>query len=270
MANLKLSCEFFPPKTEKGRNTLLDTATRLRSLDPVFWSMTHGAGGSDGARTLDAVRTLSAASDVPVAAHVTCVGKSVRDIDTFARSLLADGITRIVALRGDPPKTGAAGPASNPNGYPHASDLIAGLKRIADFDISAAAFPEGHPETAGIAADIVNLKRKETAGASRAITQFFFDTRAFLRYRDAAARAGVSIEIVPGIFPIAGIESLLRFAETCGATVPGWVVEAFSGYEDDAAACHEIAVDIAARQLSQLRAQTAFPPSISTPSTKPA
>ncbi len=253
MSKPDLSFEFFPPKTERGAATLLETVRRLEELTPRFASVTYGAGGSEREPTLTAIRAVRAASSISVASHLTCVGQPAAEVDRVARALWAEGIDRIVALRGDPPRKGALGAVPHPNGYRHASDLVRRLKRIADFEISVAAFPEGHPESDGPAADIENLKRKADAGADRAITQFFFDTDAFLRYRDAAARAGAGIEIVPGILPIQNIHTLLSFSADCGAPVPGWVVDAFRGIDGDAGAAHKVARDIAVKQVDALR-----------------
>ena len=253
MPKTDLSFEYFPPKTERGSGTLLETVGRLDALDPRFVSVTYGAGGSEREPTLNAIRAIRSASATRVASHLTCVGQSAAAVDRVARALWAEGIGKIVALRGDPPQKGAAGVVLHPNGYRHAADLVAGLKRIADFEISVAAFPEGHPESDGPAADIENLKRKVDAGADRAITQFFFDTEAFLRYRDAAAKAGIGIEIVPGILPIQNIHTLLSFSEDCGAHVPGWLVDAFDGTAGDGEAAHKVARDIAACQVDALR-----------------
>jgi len=253
MSKPELSFEYFPPKTERGSGTLLETVNRLDALDPRFVSVTYGAGGSEREPTLNTIRAIKSGSATRIASHLTCVGQSAAAVDRVARALWAEGIDKIVALRGDPPQKGATGAVLHPNGYRHAAELVAGLKRIADFEISVGAFPEGHPESDGPQADIENLKRKVDAGADRAITQFFFDTGVFLRYRDTAAAAGIGIEIVPGILPIQNIHTLLNFSADCGAHVPDWVVRSFDGLDGDAKASHAAARDIAARQVDELR-----------------
>lgn len=225
-SSLELSFEFFPPKSEKARKGMLDTAAALKPLSPGFCSVTYGAGGSNQTGTLQSALDIARASGSASAAHLTCVGASRDEVDAVAGTFLASGVRRIVALRGDP--QGNAGRyEAHPAGYQNAADLVAGLLRVADFDISVAAYPEKHPESPTVAADLDNLKAKLDAGANRAITQFFFDPEAYLSFRDKAAARGIWKTIVPGILPIRNIEQVVQFAARCGAKVPDGTITAF-------------------------------------------
>lgn len=253
-----VSFEFFPPKTEKMEQSLWQAVTRLAPLKPAFVSVTYGAGGSTRERTHATVRRIQSETGIPAAAHLTCVGAGRDEIDAVARHYWEAGIRHIVALRGDPPEAegGVAGKyAPHPQGYAYAVDLVAGLKRAADFEISVAAYPETHPEAPSAAADLDNLKRKVDAGASRAISQFFFDNGAFLRFRDRCAAAGIKAPIVPGILPITNFARAVEFAGRCGAAVPSELSDAFDGLDRDPETRQLIAAHVAVEQCRGLLAE---------------
>ena len=214
-----VSFEFFPPNTEKMQQTLWQSIERLAVLQPRFVSVTYGADGSTRERTHSAVARILTETSLTAAPHLTCIGAARGEIDDIARNYWDMGVRHLVALRGDMPK-GVSNYVPASGGYAYASDLVAGLKKVADFDISVAAYPEVHPEAASAQDDLDNLRRKLDAGASRAITQFFFDVDRYLRFRDRCAAAGIDSVIVPGILPITRFPQLQRFAEQCGATVP--------------------------------------------------
>jgi methylenetetrahydrofolate reductase (NADPH) len=216
--------------------------------------VTYGADGSTRERTHDAVERIVRETDLTAAPHLTCIGASRGEIDDVAREYWDMGIRHLVALRGDPPQD-SDGYVPHPDGYAYAADLVAGLKKVADFDISVAAYPEVHPEAPNALFDLENLKRKLDAGANRAITQFFFDVDVFLRFRDLAATAGIESPIVPGILPITRFPQLQRFAEQCGASLPQWLHERFAGLDDDAETCQMIAANIAIEQARKLQAE---------------
>ena len=251
---VEVSFEFFPPNSEKMQKILRESVQRLSVLNPRFVSVTYGADGSTRERTHDAVARIASETGLTAAPHLTCVGASRGEIDDIARAYWDTGIRHLVALRGDPPKDDA-GFKPHPDGYAYAADLVAGLKTVADFDISVAAYPEVHPEACDAAFDLDNLKRKLDAGASRAITQFFFGTELFLRFRDRCAKAGIESSIVPGILPITRFPQLKRFAEQCGAGVPDWLVERFDGLDDDAETRRMIAASVAIEQVRALQAE---------------
>jgi len=251
-SNVEVSFEFFPPHSEKMEETLWNSVQRLKHLAPRFVSVTYGADGSTRERTHAAVERIVAETDLTAAPHLTCVGASCGEIDEIARDYWDMGIRHLVALRGDPPRD-AAGYTPHPDGYAYAADLVAGLRKVADFDISVAAYPESHPEAPSLAFDLENLKRKLDAGATRAITQFFFDVDVFLRFRDRAAAAGIDSPIVPGILPITRFPQLQRFAEQCGATVPEWLQERFAGLDNDADTLKLIAASVAIEQVRKLQ-----------------
>jgi methylenetetrahydrofolate reductase (NADPH) len=252
--NVEVSFEFFPPQTEKMEETLWKSVQRLKGLSPHFVSVTYGADGSTRERTHSAVRRIVTETDLTAAPHLTCIGATRGEIDDIARQYWDMGIRHLVALRGDPPKE-TNGYAPCPDGYAYAADLVEGLKKVADFDISVAAYPEVHPEAPNPLFDLDNLKRKLDAGASRAITQFFFDTDVFLRFRDLTAAAGVETAIVPGILPITRFPQLTRFAEQCGASVPNWLQHRFDGLDDDAETRQMIAASVAIEQVHRLQAE---------------
>jgi len=251
-ASTRVTFEFFPPKSEEMEKTLWQSIERLAVLEPRFVSVTYGADGSTRERTHAAVARILAETDLTAAPHLTCVGAPRGEIDDIARRYWDIGVRHLVALRGDPPK-GETGYRPHPDGYAFAAELVAGLKRVADFDISVAAYPEVHPEARDAAFDLDNLKRKIDAGASRAITQFFFDVDVYLRFRDRCAAAGIESVIVPGILPITRFPQLQRFAEQCGATVPPWLSERFDGLDDDPETRQMIAASVAIEQVRALQ-----------------
>lgn len=250
---IDVSFEFFPPNTEKMEAQLWAAIERLAPLGPRFVSVTYGAGGSTRARTHATVERIRRETDLEPAAHLTCVGASRAEVDEVARRYHAAGIHHIVALRGDPPE-GETHYQPHPDGYAHAADLVAGLTRIADFEISVAAYPEIHPEALNAAADLDNLKRKIDAGASRAITQFFFDSADYLRFIDKARAEGITVPIVPGILPVTNFRTVARFAAACGASIPAWLANQFAGLDDDPATRKLVAASVAAEQCRTLQA----------------
>ncbi len=248
----KVSFEFFPPKNLETEAKLWLAVTRLVKLKPEFVSVTYGAGGSTRERTHETLRRLLKETDLTPAAHLTCVGASRAEIDEIARDYWEMGVRHIVALRGDMPGGGAYQP--HPDGYAQASDLVTGLRKIADFEISVAAYPEKHPESSSIDNDIIYLKQKIDAGANRAITQFFFDVDVFLRFRDKAQAANINVPIVPGILPVTNFAQLTRFAKSCGASVPNWLAHLFDGLDENPEFRHLIAAIVSAEQCRLLRA----------------
>jgi methylenetetrahydrofolate reductase (NADPH) len=250
--SVDVSFEFFPPHDERMEATLWNSIKRLAPLDPRFVSVTYGADGSTRERTHKAVKRIIEETSLTAAPHLTCVGATREEVDEIARDYWDMGVRHLVALRGDP-LPGEAFYSPYDDGYAYASDLVAGLKRVADFDITVAAYPEVHPEARDPLSDLDNLKRKIDAGASRAITQFFFDTDVFLRFRDLAAAAGIESAIVPGILPITRFPQLERFASRCGANVPQWLRERFAGLENDAETRQMIAASVAIDQVHTLQ-----------------
>ena len=251
--DIAVSFEFFPPKTEAMEATLWSSIQTLAPLNPRFVSVTYGAGGSTRERTHATVARLVRETDLTPAAHLTCVEASRDEIDDIARAYWEAGVRHIVALRGDPPRQGERF-APHPNGYATSTELVAGLRRIADFELSVGAYPETHPEASCPAADIENLKRKLDAGAARAITQFFFEPDTFFRFRDAAVAAGITAEIVPGILPVSNFANLARMAKTCGAAVPGWMGRLFEGLDEKPATRQLVAATVAAELCRRLYA----------------
>lgn len=249
---VQVSFEFFPPADEAMERTLWASIERLAPLAPRFVSVTYGADGSTRDRTHRVVARVLRETGLTAAPHLTCIGASRGEILDVARRYWDQGIRHIVALRGDPP-AGARGWSPRADGFAHASDLVAGLRGVGDFEVSVAAFPETHPEATSRAADLDNLQRKLDAGAARAITQFFFDTDLYLRFRDDCAARGIRAPIVPGILPITRFPQLTRFAARCGATVPDWLVERFEGLEDDPETRQMIAASVAIEQVARLR-----------------
>ena len=227
-----VSFEFFPPKTSQLEKSLWCSVERLAPLKPIFVSVTYGAGGSTREKTHKIVTQLQNKMEIPAAAHLTCVAASKAEVDMVARRYWEAGIRHIVALRGDPPG-GQGKYVAHPEGYTNASDLVRGLKKIADFEISVATHPEGHPEAKSLEADIENLKRKVDAGATRGITQFFFQPEHFLRFRDKTQKAGLSIPIIPGILPVTNFSQVRRFSKICGASIPHWLSTLFEGLDND-------------------------------------
>ena len=252
-----VSFEFFPPSDDAMGRQLWDAVRRLAPLQPKFVSVTYGADGSTRSRTHDCVLRMLRETELCVAPHLTCIGASRDEVLGIAQDYWRHGIRHLVALRGDLPGVTGQGVctpgAAAPERLTYASDLVRGLARTADFEISVAAYPEGHPESPGVDADVDNLKRKIDAGAGRAITQFFFDTDVFLRYRDRCSAAGIHINIVPGILPITRFPQLLRFADRCGASVPEWLRRRFDGLDDDAETRRMIAAHVAIEQVHRLQ-----------------
>ncbi|MBT3400514.1 MAG: methylenetetrahydrofolate reductase [NAD(P)H] [Rhodospirillaceae bacterium] len=249
---LSVSFEFFPPKTPEMEVSLWNTVCDLAPINPSFISVTYGAGGSTRERTHATVSRIVNEAGLTAAAHLTCVDATRAEIESVARDYWAAGVRHIVALRGDPPE-GETGYIPHPDGYAYAADLVAGLQTVAPFEISVAAYPETHPEAPSADFDIDNLKRKADAGAARAITQFFFDNGAFLRFRDRVAAAGIDIPLIPGIMPVGNFKSMMRFSAMCGASVPNWLAEAYDGLDDDPAGRVEVGTRIASEQCLELR-----------------
>lgn len=239
-----LSFEFFPPKTPETEAHLWRAVKQLEPLAPRFVSVTYGAGGTTRERTHATVARIRRETRLEPAAHLTCVGASRADVDAVARRYWQAGIRHVVALRGDPPAD-SGGYQPYAEGYPRAVDLVAGLKRVADFEISVAAYPEIHPEATSGQSDLDALKRKIDAGAARAITQFFFDAAAFLRFLDRARSAGITVPIVPGILPIGNFSQVKRFAALCGASIPAWLAARFEGLDEDPAGRARAAIETA-------------------------
>jgi methylenetetrahydrofolate reductase (NADPH) len=249
-----VSFEFFPPNDDAMARQLWEAVARLAPLEPKFVSVTYGADGSTRSRTHDCVMRMLRETELCVAPHLTCVGASKEEVLGIALDYWRQGVRHLVALRGDLPAAPAPAPAAAAAGFQYASELVQGLAGVAQFDLAVAAYPEGHPETRTVEADIENLKRKIDAGAKRAITQFFFDTDVYLRYRDRCAAAGMHIDIVPGILPITRFPQLLRFAERCGASVPQWLHRRFDGLDHDADTRRMIAAHVAIEQAQRLEA----------------
>lgn len=251
--DIAVSFEFFPPKTEKMAETLWESILTLAPLGPRFVSVTYGAGGSTRERTHATVERILKETELTPAAHLTCVGASRDEVDAVARDYWDLGVRHLVALRGDPPEPGARF-AAHPDGYADAAELVAGLKRVAPFDISVACYPERHPEAASAQADIEHLRRKVDAGADRAITQFFFSAERFFDFRDRVAAAGLDIEIVPGILPVTNVAQARKFAGQCGASIPDWLDALFEGLDERPAARQLVAATVAAELCGQLYA----------------
>ncbi len=250
----RVSFEFFPPRSAEMEARLWEVVQRLAPLAPRFVSVTYGAGGSTRERTHATVRRIRHETAIEPAAHLTCVAATRSEIDAVAWDYWAAGIRHIVALRGDPPAGGEAY-RPHPDGYAYASDLVAGLRRVADFEISVAAYPETHPEADSAERDLDNLKRKVDAGASRAITQYFFDVDPYLRFRDRAAHAGIAVPIVPGILPVTNYAQVKKFSASCGASIPPWMEGHFAGLDDDPDTRRLVAASIAAEQCRRLHAE---------------
>jgi methylenetetrahydrofolate reductase (NADPH) len=252
MHPVAVSFEFFPPNDVTMEKTLWESIQRLAPLSPRFVSVTYGADGSTRERTHNVVTRILRETPLTAAPHLTCVGAPRSEILDIARRYWDAGVRHIVALRGDAP-AGQAGYAPHPQGFAYAVDLVKGLKSVGDFDISVAAYPEVHPEAPSADFDLDNLRAKLDAGASRAITQFFFDTDKYLRFRDRCAAAGITAEIVPGILPITRFPQMLRFARRCGASVPEWLAHRFDGLDDDPETRRMIAASFAIEQVRRLR-----------------
>lgn len=248
----KISFEFFPPKTEEMEEKLWQAIDKLVPLAPCFVSVTYGAGGTTRERTHSTVKRILEQTSLKPAAHLTCVGASKEEIDIVARSYWDIGVRHIVALRGDPPE-GSTGYQPHPEGYAYASDLVEGLRKIGDFEISVAAYPEIHPEAKSLQEELDNLKRKVDAGSTRAITQYFFDTDIYLRFIDKARDAGITVPIVPGILPVTNYKQLVSFSSRCGTAIPSWMADLFGGLDNDPHTRNLIAAIVAVEQCRILR-----------------
>jgi methylenetetrahydrofolate reductase (NADPH) len=256
MSDPAVSFEFFPPGDEAMAQQLWQSVQRLAPLRPSFVSVTYGADGSTRTRTHEFVQRVLRETDLTVAPHLTCVGASRQEVLDIAQGYWKQGVRHLVALRGDAPAANLTAEGRyqpHPEGFAYASDLVRGLRQVGHFEMSVAAYPEGHPESGGLPAELENLKRKVDAGARRAITQFFFETDLFLRYRDRCAAAGIRANIVPGILPITRFPQLLRFAARCGASVPDWLRSRFDGLDDDPETRRMIAANVAIEQVQRLR-----------------
>lgn len=249
---IDVSFEFFPPKNDKMEASLWASVERLAPLGPEFVSVTYGAGGSTRERTHATVTRLVRETNLSPAGHLTCVGATREDVNDVIRSYWSGGIRHIVALRGDPPDGVGSRYEPHPGGYETAADLVRAIKEIADFDVSVGGYPEIHPESPSLTADLDNLKRKVDAGANRIITQFFFDNVHYLKFVERVRANGIWCPIIPGIVPIHNFKQVARFASQCGAQMPPWLARRFDGLEDDPATTHLVAAAMAAEQVMDL------------------
>ncbi|MFT6659005.1 methylenetetrahydrofolate reductase [NAD(P)H] [Maritalea sp.] len=252
LERLQLSFEFFPPKTDKMEERFWVAMDKLAPMNPRFVSVTYGAGGTTRDRTTKIVSRIEKDTGVNAAAHLTCVGASKEDVGDVIRGYQEAGISRIVALRGDPTEGVGQPFQPHPRGYKNAAELVAGIREIGDFDISVACYPEMHPQSPDWHSDIENLKRKIDAGASRAITQMFFNNSDYLRFVDRARNAGIHAPIVAGIQPIHNFTQVANFAKRCGTSVPDWLVDRFDGLENDPETHALVASAVAAEQVTEL------------------
>jgi len=257
-SKLVVSFEFSPPRTDAMAETLWNSIERLAPLQPAFMSVTYGAGGSTRQRTHETVVRIKRETGIEPAAHLTCVAATSGEIDDVARAYWDAGIRHIVALRGDAPRESGGKYVAHPGGYSNAAALVAGLKRIGDFQISVAGYPERHPDSTDDKADLDNLKRKVDAGADRCITQFFFDVEDFLRFRDRATAVGVQVPIVPGIMPVSNFAGIARMAAMCGSKVPAWLATLFDGLDDDLETRRMIAATVAGDLCRRLESEGVF------------
>ena len=249
---ITVSFEFFPPKNERMEEALWTAVRRLEPLQPGFVSVTYGAGGSTRERTHATVTRLTRETSLPPAAHLTCVSATRAEVDGVVRDYWDAGVRHIVALRGDLPAGAGAQYEPHPGGYANAAALVAGITQIGAFDISVAGYPEKHPESPSTAYDLDNLKAKVDAGASRVITQFFFDNERYLRFVEDVRAHGIWCPIVPGIVPIHNFRQVAGFAAKTGATIPSWLARRFDGLDDDPATTHLVAAAVAAEQVMDL------------------
>ncbi|WP_428672867.1 methylenetetrahydrofolate reductase [NAD(P)H] [Roseibium sp.] len=246
------SFEFFPPKSDKMAETLWNTVQRLEPLSPSMFSVTYGAGGSTRERTHRTVERILKETDLAPAAHLTCVGASTDEVDAIVKDYWDLGVRHLVALRGDPLTGIGSRYVPHENGYAYASDLVAGVKNIANFDISVSGYPEKHPESGSWQSEIDNLKRKVDAGADRIITQYFFDNDLFDDYLDRIAAAGINIPVIPGILPIHNFEQTMVFSAKCGTSIPQWLARRFAGLTNDPETRKLVGVSIACEQVMDL------------------
>ena len=254
VGRIGVSLEFFPPKTNAMLASLWKALQALLPLDPVFVSVTYGAGGTTRDRTHEVIKDIKRKTHVSPAAHLTCVGASRAKIRDIAQNYFHDGVTHIVALRGDSPERSTKF-EPYPGGYGGSVELIEGLREVADFEITAAAYPEGHPESRGMESDMEYLKRKCDAGAVRLITQFFFNNDQFFRFYERIRACGIEVPIVPGILPITNFEQIARFSASCGAVIPKTISEQFEGVPSESSDARKVALDIACEQCSGLISQ---------------
>jgi methylenetetrahydrofolate reductase (NADPH) len=249
---IRVSFEFFPPKTAEMEQSLWEAISRLAPLEPNFVSVTYGAGGSTRERTHATVKRILAETMLTPAAHLTCVAATCAEIDAVIGAYAQAGVRHIVALRGDPLAGAGEKYAPHPGGYRNAADLVAGIKRLTDLEVSVSAYPEKHPDSADVAADIDMLKAKVDAGASRAITQFFFENSLYFRYLDRVRKSGIDIPIVPGILPVQNFTQTTNFAARTGASVPKWLAHRFDGLDNDPTTRKLIAAAVTAEQVLDL------------------
>jgi methylenetetrahydrofolate reductase (NADPH) len=255
LSDLHVSFEFFPPKTEAMQQKLWASVEKLKPLAPDFVSVTYGAGGSTRGRTHETVTRIIREAALPVAAHLTCVAATKAEVDGVLKQYWAEGVRHIVALRGDPPGGPGERYIPHPGGYGNAAELAAGARRIAEFEISVGCYPEKHPDSPSAAADIEMLKKKVDAGATRGITQFFYDNEVYYRYIDRIRAAGIEIPIAPGIMPVTNFAGVRKMADTTGATIPGRLVKLFQNLDEDPATRQLIAATVAAEQCLALAEQ---------------
>ncbi|HZV83358.1 MAG TPA: methylenetetrahydrofolate reductase [NAD(P)H] [Brevundimonas sp.] len=251
----RVSFEFFPPKSDEAEANLWKAIQRLAPLNPAFVSVTYGAGGSTRERTHRTVSRILSETSLAPAAHLTCVEASRNEVDEVIRDYKASGVTHIVALRGDPPGGAGIGGAyqPRPDGYANATELAQAISRVGGFDITVGVYPERHPESPSIDHDIDVLKAKIDAGATRAVSQFFFDMDAFLRFRDRVRSAGVTIPLIPGIMPVSNFSGLVRMCGACGASIPDWLKAHFDGLDDDPETRKLLAASVAAETCARLQ-----------------
>jgi methylenetetrahydrofolate reductase (NADPH) len=249
---IRVSFEFFPPKTEEMEKNLWEAVARLAPLAPNFVSGTYGAGGSTRERTHSTVKRIIAETALLPAAHLTCVAARCEEVDAVVRDYWAAGVRHIVALRGDPIEGLGERYAPHPGGYRNAADLVAGIKRLADVEVSVSAYTEKHPDSPTVEADLDMLAAKVDAGATRAITQFFFENDLYFAYLDRVRRRGIEVPVVPGILPVQNFKQTKSFAARCGASIPKWLAQRFDGLDDDPATRKLIAAAVAAEQVLDL------------------
>lgn len=252
-ADIKVSFEFFPPRPGEASDNFWKTIRKLEQIAPQFVSVTYGAGGTTRDRTLDTVSRILRETTLKPAAHLTCVGATKDEVNSVIRDYWNAGIRHIVALRGDPPGGVGLKFVPHPDGYRNAADLVRGIKQIAKFEVSVSAYPEKHPEAVTLEEDLAFLSDKAEHGATRAISQFFFNNAAFLRYRDRVAARGIDIEILPGILPITNFSRACEFARKCGASIPASLVQRFAGLDQDPETRHLVAAMVAAEQVLALK-----------------
>ncbi|HAB78600.1 MAG TPA: methylenetetrahydrofolate reductase [NAD(P)H] [Gammaproteobacteria bacterium] len=252
MSAPRVSFEFFPPKTPEAEASLWKTVERLAPLNPEFVSVTYGADGSTRERTHQVIESILTKTELKPVPHLTCVGAPRDEIDAIADDYWSMGVRQIVALRGDPEGGAEADYQPHPNGYAYASDLVEGLLAKHPFELFVAAYPETHPQAISADTDLDNLKRKVDAGGHRAITQFFFDNAIFLRFRDRVAAANINVELIPGILPVTNFNTLVRFADACGASIPATLKTLFEGLDEDPSTRQLIAAHAAVSQAEDL------------------